>query len=107
MSGDVLRHPAWPNSRTNPRGGWAHPVQRRPGRVVDTATVRAIEAHFGIPDMEDWMLRAYYLRGLTYREIADEIGVSEGTVATWFGKMGTTARMVAFEVMRERLEDAR
>jgi hypothetical protein len=100
---DIIRHPAWPNSRTS-TGGWVrHP--KRDGRIVDTPTVRAIEEFFGIYDLEDWMLRSYYLRHLTYAEIAEEVGVSQGTVGHWFSQMGVTIRQVATEVMEERLRE--
>jgi hypothetical protein len=102
---DIVRHPAWPNSRTS-TGGWSWKITKRDGRLVDTPTVRAIEEFFGIYDLEDWMLRAYYLRHLTYAEIADEIGVTGGTVSVWFKAMGLSIRQVASEVMEERLRES-
>ena len=101
---NMLHHPAWPNSRTS-IGGWSWKITKRDGRLVDTPTVRAIEEFYGIYNLEDWMLRAYYLRRLTYAEIGDELGVTRGTVAKWFSDMGVTLRQIAYRVMEEQLAD--
>lgn len=105
MADNMIRHPAWPNSRVNAGGGWRAVTERRTGRMVDTPTVRAIEEYFGIYNLEDWLLRAYYLRHATYAELAEELGVTGATIGKWFADMGATYRNVAFRVMEEQLAE--
>lgn len=93
--------PIWPHAQY--RGGFHQVATRRPGRLVDTATVRAIEELHGIPNLEDWLLRRYYLEHESYQEIADRIGVTGGTVGHWMSQMGATARAIAFRVMEDQL----
>lgn len=100
----MIRHPAWPHPKTS-TGGWRALTERRSGRVVDTLTVRAIEDFYGIYNLEEWLLRAYYLRHATYAELAAELGVSAGTIAKWMKDMGCTYRLVAFHVMEQQLAE--
>jgi uncharacterized protein YjcR len=44
--------------------------------------------------------RYYGPRQMTYREIGDEFGVSQNTVAGWMRNMGLNPKAIAFDVMR-------
>lgn len=71
---------------------------------VRTPRKRAVEAEFGRP-LRLVLLQMYYVRRLDHAAIARELGVPEGTVASWFAREQiqpvTLAALKAVEMLEE------
>ena len=57
-----------------------------------TAAQQVLEARYGRP-IED-VLRERYESGLTLQQVADELGISRVTLATWMARAGIPTRTV-------------
>lgn len=53
--------------------------------------MQLMEQRLGEP-LEVYLQRRYHTEGLTLRQIADELGLSVGTVSRWLPQLGIEAR---------------
>lgn len=64
-----------------------------------------VEREWGLP-LRLVLLQLAYQRGLDQIQIAEELGVAEGTVASWFVREGIQVKTLATEQAKRLLEAA-
>lgn len=63
------------------------------GRPIKTRAMQLVERRLGQP-LEDYFQEQYEVQRKTTQEIADELGISNGTVSRWMAALGIEARLV-------------
>lgn len=60
-------------------------------QVLKTRAMQILEGRLGEP-LEVFIRRRYVDEGATLRDVADELGLSVGTVSRWLPQLGVPAR---------------